>query len=69
LIGPPTINAGVIELLVNWPVTTDLPVCWPTIVRRSPARQRRSRTPISHSAGEPLPFKNGVKYYFEVIGV
>src|SRR5215510_633972 len=51
LIRPPTINAHIVKLLVNGPVTTDLSIVGPMSIRRSPARQRYSRARLVHGSG------------------
>src|SRR5712692_7280728 len=69
LVGPPPINANIVERLVNWPVTTDLPIVRPATIRRASARQRRSGTRIIHPASQPSPFEYSVKHHFEVLAV
>src|SRR5262245_3667409 len=69
LIGPPAVDADVVERLVNRPVTTDLSIVRPFAVGRSPARQRRRRAGFVDRARQSTPFKHGVERDFEMLVV
>src|SRR5437660_5936185 len=67
LIGPPAINAHIVELFVHRPVTTYLSVIGPVSIRRSPTWQRRSRAWIAYASRQAPAFEHGVQYHLEVL--
>src|SRR5262245_115290 len=69
LIGPPAVNAHVIESLMNRPVATYLPVRRPPVIWRSTARQRRGCAWVTHPASESPSFNDGVQHSFESLSV
>src|SRR2546425_7717693 len=69
LIRPPAVDAHIVELFVNRPVTTYLSIIRPASVRCATARQWRSRAWIIHRARQTAPFEHGVQHHFEMLRV
>src|SRR2546421_10096501 len=67
LIGPPAVDANIVELFVDRPVTTYLPVVGPVSIRRSPAWQRRSRAWIAYASRQAPAFEHCLQHHLEVL--
>src|SRR5437762_11019472 len=69
LIRPPAIDAHVVELFMDRPITTYLSIIRPAAIRRSPTRQRRSRAWIAYVPRQAPAFQHCVQHHLEVLRV
>src|SRR5215510_320355 len=69
LVGPPAVDADVHHSFVNRPITRDLAIRRPAIVRRSTRRQWRRGARVIHRARECASLDDDVNDDTEMLGV